>query len=1064
MNFVTMNEQPYFHWDLLRQPIQQPNFGMGASFFDVNSILELRKEKSRDAARSRRGKENYEFYELAKLLPLPAAITSQLDKASIIRLSISYLKLRDFSGHGDPPWNRDQQHNKSVKGGPPRRRGHPSVSLDLFESHQGTHILQSLDGFAFILGNDGRFLYISETVSIYLGLSQVEMAGSSFFDYVHQQDHPELAEHLGLSLPQSSSSGVPSPGSSDDGSPTPGSSQRCVTPPGHDRAYVMNPNPKHGCDRSFCLRMKSTLTKRGVHVKSSGYRVVHVLGQLRPQMSLQGMGRKGGAPLLGLVGVAMALPPPTITELRLEHDTFITRMTPDFILTYCEPLISEHLNLSPEDVTNRSLYDMCHAGDLASLRQSHVDVLGKGQVMTDYYRMMNRGGGYVWVQTCATTLLNGKNPDDQNILAINYVLSGVEKGNCAMNLWQVCGTDHPLPTPTAAITTTTTTTTPLGQNMKPRYQTPEHKSSDDIEPDDGSQTREKGNGRQPILQDRQPSSSPLCAGRGRSNGDSLAGESDAMSDCDSTETGTATGEQSPGRTDGVVHDSKNSRRKMERPRKRKREELDSEDEVFPDSPSSAGQTLSAAAADVAITDAIRQGLRTSDNIRQGLTNADSSKTLRPPSRGAVTSASSPEDLSLKSATSAEVTGQKSQSSGSHPPSSLSSPVIQVSELDTPTSSHWHGSGAGGGPRGTPTRTSGVAMGYNTGVSEVTPSAVKELEAVMNRHLPFLETGHSPLHTDASLPVRSGGQGRSGASNSYPAHNKKSTIQWVGSHSSQAPPTDSMTASTFLRSLYESRESVIRSSGSCSSTTAANNNNNNNNGLCNSSVEVGGGHRGGHVYNDVTNMLTPPGDSYKMAMLGMEKAGGPPAFSIPSIVISTASSSSTPSSSLASPHSSLKCVPGYGSQLARGGYPLALNLALPCGGLSDSYGMTPPSSVSPQDKLTSPFASALVYNDSSSSHPSSHCGLGRPSLHHSSSSPSSSSSSSVSTSQSQSHMASKNCSGLTSGHAQDYNSAKAAYYAMSALGAGHHGHAGYADVNHNTTAAYDQCSRPVIPWY
>lgn len=45
--------------------------------------------------------------------------------------------------------------------------------MELFEQHQGTHILQSLDGFAFALGSDGRFLYISETVSIYLGLSQV---------------------------------------------------------------------------------------------------------------------------------------------------------------------------------------------------------------------------------------------------------------------------------------------------------------------------------------------------------------------------------------------------------------------------------------------------------------------------------------------------------------------------------------------------------------------------------------------------------------------------------------------------------------------------------------------------------------------------------------------------------------------------------------------------------------------------------------------------------------------------------------------------------------------------
>uniref|UniRef100_A0AAG5DXE2 BHLH domain-containing protein n=1 Tax=Anopheles atroparvus TaxID=41427 RepID=A0AAG5DXE2_ANOAO len=52
------------------------------------------KEKSKNAARSRREKENVEFLELAKLLPLPTAITSQLDKASIIRLTTSYLKMR----------------------------------------------------------------------------------------------------------------------------------------------------------------------------------------------------------------------------------------------------------------------------------------------------------------------------------------------------------------------------------------------------------------------------------------------------------------------------------------------------------------------------------------------------------------------------------------------------------------------------------------------------------------------------------------------------------------------------------------------------------------------------------------------------------------------------------------------------------------------------------------------------------------------------------------------------------------------------------------------------------
>ena len=64
-------------------------------------VVELRKERSRDAARNRRGKENAQFDELAKLLPLPSAITSQLDKASIVRLTISYLNMKQFGKRGE---------------------------------------------------------------------------------------------------------------------------------------------------------------------------------------------------------------------------------------------------------------------------------------------------------------------------------------------------------------------------------------------------------------------------------------------------------------------------------------------------------------------------------------------------------------------------------------------------------------------------------------------------------------------------------------------------------------------------------------------------------------------------------------------------------------------------------------------------------------------------------------------------------------------------------------------------------------------------------------------------
>uniref|UniRef100_A0A3B3XB46 BHLH domain-containing protein n=1 Tax=Poecilia mexicana TaxID=48701 RepID=A0A3B3XB46_9TELE len=55
---------------------------------------ERRKEKSRDAARCRRGKESEVFYELSKQLPIPHSTSSNLDKASVMRLTISYLRMQ----------------------------------------------------------------------------------------------------------------------------------------------------------------------------------------------------------------------------------------------------------------------------------------------------------------------------------------------------------------------------------------------------------------------------------------------------------------------------------------------------------------------------------------------------------------------------------------------------------------------------------------------------------------------------------------------------------------------------------------------------------------------------------------------------------------------------------------------------------------------------------------------------------------------------------------------------------------------------------------------------------
>ncbi|EAT46470.1 AAEL002343-PA [Aedes aegypti] len=402
--------------------IQSHNSAVSNNLATVEpGLIELRKEKSRDAARSRRGKENYEFYELAKMLPLPAAITSQLDKASIIRLTISYLKLKEFSENGVPSWNKEPIGFQNYTS--------PQYFNEMFETHLGTHILQSLDGFAVSTGVDGRFLYISETVSIYLGLSQVEMTGSSIFDYIHKGDHAEVEQQLGVKKNSDYYSGY-----SDE-------------PPEKTVLKIVKdskPLPGEtyeGDDRAFCVRMKSTLTKRGCHFKSSGYRVILLLCHLRKKNNSTDEHSEKQT-VIGMVGIGIALPPPSLHEIKLESDMFVFRTSLDLTIIHCENRISSFLDYTADELNGKSVYTLCHGQDAPKLKKSHSELIQKGQVLTPFYRILNKNSGYFWIQTCCTMVCQTKNMSDQTVICVNYIITRPEKENLILDISQMPNVNH----------------------------------------------------------------------------------------------------------------------------------------------------------------------------------------------------------------------------------------------------------------------------------------------------------------------------------------------------------------------------------------------------------------------------------------------------------------------------------------------------------------------------------------------------------------------------------------------------------------------------------------------
>ncbi|XP_072704831.1 hypoxia-inducible factor 3-alpha [Ciconia boyciana] len=185
----------------------------------ARSTPELRKERSRDAARCRRSRETEVFYQLAHTLPFARGVSAHLDKASIMRLTISYLRVHRLLAAG--AW------------------------AAAAEEVDGCY-LKALSGFVMVLSEAGDMIFLSENVNRLLGLSQLELIGHSVFDFVHPCDHEELQDVL---------------------SPR--------------QAVPRRRGERSG--RSFSLRMKSTLTGRGrcLNLKAASWKVLHWAGHMR---------------------------------------------------------------------------------------------------------------------------------------------------------------------------------------------------------------------------------------------------------------------------------------------------------------------------------------------------------------------------------------------------------------------------------------------------------------------------------------------------------------------------------------------------------------------------------------------------------------------------------------------------------------------------------------------------------------------------------------------------------------------------------------------------------------
>ncbi|KAF4527595.1 hypothetical protein B566_EDAN015149, partial [Ephemera danica] len=174
--------------------------------------------------------------------------------------------------------------------------------------------LQALQGFLLVVSADGDMVFLSENVNQHLGLTQLELMGSSIFEFSHPCDHDELREVLGAK---------------------PGHAVviHCT---GHLVSQSSEIKPEKKGSRTSCKSSKK---------------------------SQEDEDSQSQQPQRCLVAIGEPIPHPSNIEIPLDKQTFLSKHNLDMKFTYADDKIGEFLGYCPDDLLGRSVFDYHHALD-----------------------------------------------------------------------------------------------------------------------------------------------------------------------------------------------------------------------------------------------------------------------------------------------------------------------------------------------------------------------------------------------------------------------------------------------------------------------------------------------------------------------------------------------------------------------------------------------------------------------------------------------------------------------------------------------------------------------------
>ncbi|KAM9327810.1 aryl hydrocarbon receptor 2 [Pholidichthys leucotaenia] len=399
-----------------------PNTAMYAVKKRKKPVQKTPKPPPPDGAKSNPSKRhrdrlNGELDKLTSLLPFSEEVRARLDKLSVLRLSVGFLKVKNFfnatmkMGQNNSSWSSERS---LMFGGNGQTKLTPSssgsviptssssssmmTSIDGVTFSEGDFLLRALNGFVLVVTAEGYVFYTSPTIQDFLGFHQSDVIHQSVFELIHTDDRALFRQQLHFSLNMT----MDQTGNNGDQNTPETSSVNTYDP------QSIPPENSSFLERNFCCRLRCLLDN------SSGFLALNFRGHLKFLHGQNQVSEDGtlASPHLALFAIATPLQQPSILEIRTKTLFFQTKHKLDFRPTGIDARGTLVLGYSNEDISSKgSGYYFIHAADMMYCADNHIRMMKTGDSGATIFRLLAKNGSWIWVESHARVVFKGGKPD-----------------------------------------------------------------------------------------------------------------------------------------------------------------------------------------------------------------------------------------------------------------------------------------------------------------------------------------------------------------------------------------------------------------------------------------------------------------------------------------------------------------------------------------------------------------------------------------------------------------------------------------------------------------------------